>query len=73
LKGIRAGDTIALEMRDGDFEYLVESTAVVRPSDIQVLPVFLPRLGARSLHRPNSRSQGTFNRHITGRQQGEET
>jgi sortase A len=37
LKGIRAGDVITLKTRDGDFEYLVESTAVVRPSDIQVL------------------------------------
>jgi LPXTG-site transpeptidase (sortase) family protein len=32
-----AGDAITLKTRDGDFEYLVESTAVVGPSDIQVL------------------------------------
>ena len=37
LKDIRAGDAITLTTRDGDFDYLVESTAVVRPSDIQVL------------------------------------
>ena len=37
LKGIRAGDAITLRTRDGDFEYLVESTAVVGPSDVQVL------------------------------------
>jgi sortase A len=37
LKGIRAGDAITLTTRDGQFEYLVESTAVVGPSDIQVL------------------------------------
>jgi sortase A len=37
LKGIRAGDAITLTTRDGAFEYLVESTAVVGPSDIQVL------------------------------------
>lgn len=37
LKGIRAGDAITLTTRDGAFEYLVESTAVVPPTDIQVL------------------------------------
>jgi LPXTG-site transpeptidase (sortase) family protein len=37
LKGVRAGDTIAVKTRQGDFEYVVESTAVVPPSDIDVL------------------------------------
>ena len=37
LKGIRAGDLITLKTRDGDFEYLVESTSVVAPTDVQVL------------------------------------
>ena len=37
LKRVRAGDAITLKTRNGDFEYLVESTAVVRPSDIQVI------------------------------------
>lgn len=37
LKRVHAGDAITLKTRDGDFEYLVESTAVVRPSDVQVL------------------------------------
>jgi sortase A len=37
LKQVHAGDAITLKTRDGDFEYLVESTAVVRPSDIRVL------------------------------------
>ncbi len=37
LKRIRAGDTITLRTRRGDFEYLVESTAVVRPDDLQVI------------------------------------
>ncbi len=37
LKQVRAGDAITLKTLDGDFEYLVESTAVVRPSDVQVL------------------------------------
>ncbi len=37
LKRVRAGDAITLRTRGGDFEYLVESTAVVRPSDVQVI------------------------------------
>ena len=37
LKRVRAGDAITLKTRDRDFEYLVESTAVVPPSDIHVL------------------------------------
>ena len=37
LKGVRVGDAIGLHTRDGDFAYLVESTAVVPPSDVQVL------------------------------------
>jgi sortase A len=37
LKQVHAGDAITLKTRDGDFEYLVESTAVVRPSDVRVL------------------------------------
>lgn len=37
LKDVRRGDTITLKTRDGDFEYLVESTAVVPPSDVRVL------------------------------------
>ena len=37
LKGVRPGDAITLKTPEGDFEYLVESSAVVRPSNIQVL------------------------------------
>jgi sortase A len=37
LKRVRTGDAITLKTRNGDFEYLVESTAVVRPSDLQVI------------------------------------
>jgi sortase A len=37
LKRVHAGDAITLKTRDGDFEYRVESTAVVPPSDVQVL------------------------------------
>ena len=37
LKDVHAGDVITLKTRDGDFEYLVESTAVVPPSDVKVL------------------------------------
>jgi sortase A len=37
LRGVRVGDAITLSTRDGGFAYLVESTAVVPPSDVQVL------------------------------------
>jgi sortase A len=37
LKRVRTGDAITLKTRHGDFEYLVESTAVVRPSDLRVI------------------------------------
>jgi len=37
LKRVRAGDAITLSTRDGEFAYVVESTAIVPPSDIQVL------------------------------------
>jgi sortase A len=37
LKDIRAGDTIVVETPDGDFRYLVESTAIVSPTTVSVL------------------------------------
>jgi sortase A len=37
LRNIRRGDTVTLKTRVGNFQYLVESTAVVPPSDIRVL------------------------------------
>jgi sortase A len=37
LRRVRAGDAITLRTRAGDFEYLVESTAVVRPTDLAVI------------------------------------
>jgi sortase A len=37
LKDVRAGDAITLRTRDGDHEYLVESTAVVPPTAVDVL------------------------------------
>jgi sortase A len=37
LKDVRVGDAITLKTPDGDFEYLVESTSIVRPTDVQVL------------------------------------
>lgn len=37
LRKIRAGDVITLKTLDGDFQYRVESTAVVPPSDVRVL------------------------------------
>jgi sortase A len=37
LKNVHAGDAITLKTQAGDFEYVVESTAVVRPSDVRVL------------------------------------
>src|SRR5271166_3963315 len=37
LRNIRQGDAITLKTLEGDFQYQVESTAVVPPSDIRVL------------------------------------
>jgi LPXTG-site transpeptidase (sortase) family protein len=37
LRNIRQGDAITLTTVDGDFQYQVESIAVVPPSDVQVL------------------------------------
>jgi sortase A len=37
LRNIRRGDTITLKTLDGNFQYQVEFTSVVPPSDIQVL------------------------------------
>lgn len=37
LKRARAGDAITLKTGTGDFEYLVEWTAVVRPTDLEVI------------------------------------
>lgn len=37
LKDIRAGDEITLRTRTRDVEYLVESTSVVKPTDVQVI------------------------------------
>lgn len=37
LRQIHLGDTITLKTRDGDFQYEVESTAVVSPSYVEVL------------------------------------
>lgn len=37
LRNIRSGDVITLKTPDGDFRYEVESTAVVPPTDLQVL------------------------------------
>jgi sortase A len=37
LRNIREGDAITLKTLDGDFQYQVESTAVVLPTDTQVL------------------------------------
>jgi len=37
LKDVRAGDAITLKTRKGDFGYVVESTSVVRPTDLSVL------------------------------------
>jgi sortase A len=37
LKRARAGDAITLKTRTGDFEYLVEWTAVVRPTDLEAI------------------------------------
>jgi sortase A len=37
LKRVHAGDAITLKTHDGEFEYVVESTAVVTPSDVAVL------------------------------------
>jgi len=37
LRNLRVGDAIALKTRQGDFDYVVESTFVVGPTDIWVL------------------------------------
>ena len=37
LRGIQPGDAITIKTPDGEFEYQVESTEVVWPSDVQVL------------------------------------
>ncbi len=37
LRHIRLGDAVTLKTRNGDFQYRVESTAVVPASDVQVL------------------------------------
>jgi sortase A len=37
LRNVERGDAITLRTLDGDFQYEVESTAVVPPSDVQVL------------------------------------
>jgi len=37
LKQVRAGDAIVVKTRAGDFTYVVESTAVVRPTDMDVI------------------------------------
>jgi sortase A len=37
LKQVHAGDAITLRTHDGEFEYVVESTTVVTPSDVWVL------------------------------------
>ena len=37
LEGVRAGDVITVRTPSRDFQYLVESTAVVPPTDVQVL------------------------------------
>jgi len=37
LSGVLTGDSIALKTRNGEFEYVVESTSVVAPSEIEVL------------------------------------
>lgn len=36
LKQVRAGDAVVLKTRQGDFEYVVESTSIVRPTDTDV-------------------------------------
>jgi sortase A len=37
LKGIRTGDVVTVRTARGDFQYVVESTRVVPPTDVQVL------------------------------------
>jgi sortase A len=37
LRGVRIGDVITLTTPGGDYDYLVESTDIVAPTDIQVL------------------------------------
>ena len=37
MRNLRVGDAIALKTRQGDFDYVVESTFVVGPTDVWVL------------------------------------
>ncbi len=37
LKDIREGDVITLKTRDRDFDYVVETLTIVKPTDVQVL------------------------------------
>jgi sortase A len=37
LRNIRRGDVITFKTHEGDFDYVVEATSVVRPSDVKVL------------------------------------
>jgi sortase A len=37
LKDIREGDVITLKTRERDFDYVVESLSIVKPTDVQVL------------------------------------
>ena len=37
LKDIREGDVITLKTRDRDFDYVVESLSIVKPTDVQVI------------------------------------
>ena len=37
LKDIRTGDQITVTTLTGDFDYLVESTSIVKPTDVQVI------------------------------------
>ena len=37
LRGIKLGDAVTVEAPDGDFQYRVESTAIVSPDQTEVL------------------------------------